>query len=793
MLIRVSARSEGIKEYLIKGTKQGRGEGREELDKRVVLSGDLELTDQIIKGAKTDGDRYLHITLSFKEDHVDEESLRVISKKFESYLFNAYRSDEYAYYAEAHLPRIKTYTNAQTGEVIDRKPHIHVVIPRVNLLTGGNLDPLGYVKRNIKFVDAFQEHVNQSMGFQSPKDNLRGNLFGPADVLSRHKGDVFEGLNRDFKYELLETVIEKRISSRSALYEHLSAIGNVRVRNAGTAREYLNITLPGAEKGINLKEHFFQDTFLSADRSDQLKVIGGKGGALGKFNGSATIESDMKYWVDYRSMEEKYLPSKGATRNGYLALSDADKKVWLAQSATDYYTKNGVKYNGGKNFNSQLNSPAAPNIKAARSINGVQNLSQIPVVRNTNRSEVLLQGYERLHVDGPGADSNRDVRRTNIGRGKPSTGFGSGIVTSSEYLAQQIREAKGDPDINNKIKLSLSGDALLHRLTASHGLDKTKYQVIKWSDGSDRIAIEGRNHTASDFLTKHMNLQWPVAREILLDEYVHQREARELSFEAERELWEEFATSEYYRPDLKKMSAAMRDELNQESSLWRAEYRKQRDAIKHNPSLVRSEKLERMSTLRTWKAEKDKSLFDRRLENKKRLTAEKEKKLDDRYRQFLLSKSNSDEAVIELRKLPNTIQPYSNSITNHTEGKSWNFIRPKNIDHEVGVGGEISYRKNDALVLRDTISSIDIIKTDQETLSLALRMAIHKFGQQLKINGDNNLKTRMAETAAKEGIRVKFLDSWMNDLVSKHYRENKKESLDKLNIKGPDQPRGRGK
>ncbi len=58
----------------------------------------------------------------------------------------SYASDEYNFYAEAHIPKIKTMKDRKTGESVDRKPHIHIVIPRKNLLSGNEMNPVGSYK-----------------------------------------------------------------------------------------------------------------------------------------------------------------------------------------------------------------------------------------------------------------------------------------------------------------------------------------------------------------------------------------------------------------------------------------------------------------------------------------------------------------------------------------------------------------------------------------------------------------------------------------------------------------------
>src|SRR6187402_1933065 len=189
MLVRVDGAKEGIREYLEKGHKQGREFSRDMLDERLVLSGDLEVTDKIITNMTTDADRYLHVTLSFKEDYVSQETLDAVVRDFRTFAFSAFDGDEYNMYAEAHLPKIKSYLNRQTGELVERKPHIHIVIPKTNLLSGQYLSPFGYYEHNESFVEAFQEYANHQYGLASPKDNRRIRLTGASEMIARYKGD----------------------------------------------------------------------------------------------------------------------------------------------------------------------------------------------------------------------------------------------------------------------------------------------------------------------------------------------------------------------------------------------------------------------------------------------------------------------------------------------------------------------------------------------------------------------------------------------------------------------------
>ncbi|HDZ9262713.1 TPA: relaxase, partial [Vibrio cholerae] len=127
MLVRVRDGKSGVIEYLIYGQKSGRDHTRDELDERICIDGNIQLTDEIINDLKLD-DRpanYLHITLSFSEKDISEEKIEEAYNKYKSLLMSAYRSDEYNVYAEIHYPKIKSYVDWKTGGVVERFPHVH--------------------------------------------------------------------------------------------------------------------------------------------------------------------------------------------------------------------------------------------------------------------------------------------------------------------------------------------------------------------------------------------------------------------------------------------------------------------------------------------------------------------------------------------------------------------------------------------------------------------------------------------------------------------------------------------
>jgi len=345
MLIRVGGGSSGIKEYLERGHKQGREHSRDELDERVILAGDLEFTDQIINDLDIKSERYLHITLAFKEDEVSHETLSAIARDFQEFAFAAYGEDEVNFYAEAHLPKIKSYVSQKTGELVERKPHVHIIIPKVNMLSGGHMNPLGMVEHNERFIDAFQEHVNNKYGLASPKDHRRLTFTNASDMIQRYKDDHFDGQNKDLKKEVLGAVLERDVTDYEAFKSVVKEFGETRTRNAGKDNEYQNVKPPGQAKGVNLKDFVFSKEFIELPDAEKRAALTTELEHKYEIQGQArrdpsNVAVGLADWHAYRALEIKYLNS--GNKKLYKTYKEAgpeDKQRILSEQARKFYEK----------------------------------------------------------------------------------------------------------------------------------------------------------------------------------------------------------------------------------------------------------------------------------------------------------------------------------------------------------------------------------------------------------------------------------------------------------------------
>ncbi|MBR2251314.1 MAG: hypothetical protein IJ881_02635, partial [Neisseriaceae bacterium] len=256
MVIRFGGGSSGIVEYLETGQKSGREHSRDELDKRVTLSGDIRLLDEVLAQFTKDdeSEHYMHITLSFKERKIDEETLRAIDQEFRQFVFAATgRDDEFYYYSEAHLPKIKRLKD-MNGDDYERFPHIHIVIPKYNLYTGTRDDMIGLHNPIIPYIDAFQEYINAKYNLTSPKDNRRLFKLGKDGSINRTKevdyirNYISSYINRQsVKNEIFNLIrADKSIQSVEDLAKVLEPLGEVKVRDSKKfGQKYINFRLKG--------------------------------------------------------------------------------------------------------------------------------------------------------------------------------------------------------------------------------------------------------------------------------------------------------------------------------------------------------------------------------------------------------------------------------------------------------------------------------------------------------------------------------------------------------------------
>lgn len=772
MLIRVGGGKSGIKEYLEHASKQGRSLRRDQLDERVVLAGDLDLTHTIIESMAPSGERYLHVTLSCKEDYVDKSTLHALVSGFEEFAMCAYDQREYCYYAEAHLPRVKSYLDAQSGETVVRKPHIHIVIPKMNLLSGGYLNPLGMVQRNVRYIDAFQETMNVSLGLASPKGNCRADFTGESEMIARYSGESF-GTGKELKAEILKAVLLESVQTHDDLMKLLVRFGEVRSRNPGSASEYQNVRPSGAKKGVNLKEYVFGREFIGMSIDDKQTFLNCKMESKLSYDAAGTpamppseLAHSLEEWRDVRAKEVRWLNSgdKRAWRE-YHQLDHVGRCKWLDERSARFYArfekaekaeKDKEDENDEKEASGRLVVEAAT--ADAHAIVEVPPFNQLQTPQAVVERGDLASNDRISGVAGP--QQRTDVVRSSR-RGRATA------RASDSVVSQYARDAREQVRVNDKavefaeIKAQLDPARLLAELSQSHGLVVEKYQVVPIADGGRRIQCGSRLLNVSDFLTKEVRLAWTDAAKVLQESYASQlrgEPAPAPTQKPRRSLWVEFRADRKLRTqELKAADREVRRLGADDRRQLKAGFRARTRLVQIDRSLTLAERRDALLAVRAERLTKEAELRLRILSECTRL--KETRPLSEQYRDFLRSQAQAGDelALAELRcQRPVRTAVYGMPCGELRGSTGTKFQRLSVICHAEGItaqvatDGSVIYERNGQPILCDTDGALVLLRDDDETVKTALVFARRILGSALAVSGSAYLIQQVARMAGSE-------------------------------------------
>lgn len=713
-----------VARYLRDGQKQGREIHRDQYDERVILAGDLDAAEQLIDSISDGREKYISIVASFMEptSELSNERLQAVTQRYQDFLFSASQPGEYYFYAEAHLPKEPTFIDESTGEVRPRYVHIHMLVPKVNLITGGELNPLGMVKHNERFLDAIQESINNEFGFVSPKDRRRLKYESKADILSRIKGDFFDGSNKEIKNRIVAAIIDRKIENYDDYKKMLTEFGTTRTVNAGKGvdKEYENLMPPGggaAGKAINLNgnkagQFVFSREFIELPTAEkQRRLIAEDRDRTIAANQAkrdpALIAKNLDEWHRTRAKEVKYLNSGGKFYQEYKAASPERQQQMLAAAEERFYSKaNKEQVNerkqgkgrraagtertagGSSTERTAGNDRSAnhwerygkpPRSRApAESIDRLPNLSGVAVVHHAQRGEVLLPHHARNQLEHGRAAAGDGLRRVH---GSDSRAVELVGRTSDSVVGQLARDLRNDQMRNkdqdraqvDSIKQNLDARRLLAELSVSHKLQPELYEVGKAKDGSDRIKVPaGQAYNVSDFLTKEMRMSWPEAKRTLTEAYGRQV-GRELPIEPRQsprqQLWAEFQEARTAKRQVQQQQLRQLDSqaaiIRQRQLDVKKEFHAKRSRVQSAHNSRPAERKAATSVLRMEKLNKEAALraqLDQLKAERTQIRDTQRRPASEQYREYLAERAQGGDelALAELRRQKDTLADKAN-------------------------------------------------------------------------------------------------------------------------------------
>lgn len=831
MIIRPNGGGSGIAEYLEHGQKQDRFYSRDTLDNRVILHGDLQVCDEIINLIDEERERYFHITLAFKEDFISNDDLRKIATEFRDYYFNSYTDDEVYFYAEAHNPKIKSYRDAD-GNLVERKPHIHVVVPKLNLVNGQSIDY--FERNNIKYVNAFQEYINAKYGSASPKDNSRYTVNENSEFIARYKADNFIGKGKELKTKILADIIAKDVRSFSELEKYVIDNGyTFKYRNPNNPdKKYLSITTP--EGNFNLKDPVFLADFLALDKQAKLAKINESNTQNSEYISPTEAKKAnpkhvelMQEWTTFKNLECKFLRNLSKKQRFiYKELSDTDKIKFLEHKQVEFYQKYKDDLTLGANNNATENQAQANNLTAKSNkeleYDRLTNIratltksdSAIAAARNHIRNiESSSNRYRRIERNSISGWKRRRLAR-NYSRGHQdghtrNQGNGQSIVganTKHSFIDNLLIEANNDKlaKLNSndlkKFNSELQADVLLELLAKTHGVVPEKYRITKAANGDDRIGAGTRNFTAYDFLRKELNLDYHESIKLLQTAHNMQQhidrekiQSHSLNNEIEQKQVISSVDSQAYLRDEFKLwlksykleKATLLQELKTSTDDTKKLLNQKYDKlIKTVLSSTQPNKKEQLSALKVQKLLEQRAVTEAVKLEKLALRERYNTEMQNAYRAFLSRKAteNDNIALLELRRLRIEWNDDYNKQTSFNYVDRYQEYR-LNLEYKIDKNGTINYSLNNKVVIKDDGKFIKIVKTNDDVLKLSLDIARRKFGNEIRLHGSHKNRERIVELALKNGYNIQWKDMHSRDYQLKLQSQMKmKDDLLKLSI-----------
>ena len=735
MLIRISGGAGGIKEYLEDGQKKDRFYSRDELDERVILDGDLLLTDTIIQSMLPDKNKYFHITMAFKEDYLEPETIAKINQEFKEYFLSGYHEDEINYYAEAHLPKIKSYISSSSdNELVERKPHIHIVIPRLSLADGISFNP--FIPHITKYIDSFQEYINAKYGLESPKDNLRTNFNSASEAISRYKGDIFAANGREQKLAILKLIIKNNTSNMEELKSLLIKNGyEIKVRNktnAGTC--YLNIKKDEDVKGLNLKESVFRDEFLCLPLEAKLSKLNSSksytymDSSLPR-NITDKHKQNMQEWVQVKALEIRFINRAvgRSERKSYNKLSREDKIAYLSNKQQKHYNEHIAV---PETNNDDLNNESSHDLFTEKSTTIKQN---IPA---GNDNMVILSDPKESPIDQL-------------------------IEENNQYNKQQTYKSH-----LSELNTNVHADILLELTEKIYGTQPELYSVTKSHQGVDRIKCGNRNLSVVDFCLKELNLSFKDSVKLLDNAYNMQKD---LNRARGWSIHQDIYLRDQYQEWFKAHKAERLKYLNQTHN-----------AVKNKRQLIISTTKDKITALRentnitpAKRKEQINILKANQVIDLKALTTAKEKQqelirktfnleMQASYNKFLSEQATSgdDIALEELRRLKVKFTPAQNDTQNSFQYVDHYKEFRLNISHEIDNDGNIYYKLDNRAIIKDTGKKVELLQDTDDNIKLTLDLAMAKFGKSIELTGTSEFREKIVELAIKNNYKVEFLDEF---------------------------------
>jgi len=266
--IRGGGTGKGYGNYVLRQNKP-----KEKRDNVYHLKGDIELGDRIVDSSNYKDNAY-NIVLGFKEQNISIDQANAVLSDFERLFMHGFNEDEY------HLDAIFHKDSNHN--------HIHIRIPKLNLLTGTTLR-LYYDKNDRKRVNLIRDYIEQKHGLDRVQDNQKLVPQDKAEIISKWRAE--RGQNPfDFSKKKGRDKAQKEIISYLAEVHEAGLINslddvkslvqdldlNIVKTGHDIKSDFHYITVANDTGKIRLKGEIFNERFYTdykaEDRQEQIRT-----------------------------------------------------------------------------------------------------------------------------------------------------------------------------------------------------------------------------------------------------------------------------------------------------------------------------------------------------------------------------------------------------------------------------------------------------------------------------------------------------------------------------------------
>lgn len=328
------------------------------------------------------------------------------------------------------------------------------------------------------------------------------------------------------------------------------------------------------------------------------------------------------------------------------------------------------------------------------------------------------------------------------------------VVPPRERRSRTVIEAladsaRGSSFVPERLRSETNPVLVLTAAERLYGIDLTQFSIGTGADGTPRIIHKKKQYNLGDFLTKHLERPWAEAEGVLRDCF-HATNADALP-PPDKVMWGQF--NQWRAREIEGAAAhrsANSKGFRERVLKTREDYEERKEAAKALPGQARA------AAVAKARAEQ---FIEQQVIAADRAKAGEGGRIPHRnahYRKYLtdLSSQGDTSALAELRRMA----PHEENLEAKISGERSQPVFPLPT-YSVDAKGAVTYRSGNEALVRDSVQGVSVLKAEQGAYDAAIRVAIARYGSDLKLTGDAIFVRNVVAAAQRTGLKITLRDA----------------------------------